>query len=110
MSTTHEGLPKSIHIDLIHEGISKNCLGDKSVHRKTMSVSVAQKCDSKPVDGLCQGKLHTVGKSFAPAPASAPPCYSQLLRWKTGLKTVQGDSWVAPGYLTVFNPCNKDKS
>lgn len=91
----------------------QNGLGDKPVLRKTMSVSVAQKCDSKPVDALCQGKLHC-WEALCTCTASPRPCSLCKLSSATEVedrveKLLKRTPRVVPGRLTVLKPCNKDE-
>lgn len=88
----------------------QSCLGDKPVHRETASVPISQQRDTNLTRALSQGKLHTAGKPLAPA--YSLPCLTIFSYWpgRGDWKAARGDSQLAPGCLTVFNPCNRDES
>lgn len=88
----------------------QSCLGDKSVHRETRSVSISQQCDINLTRARSQRKLHTAGKPLAPA--SSLPCLTIFSYWpgRRDWKAAWGDSQLAPGCLTVLIPAIKTRA
>lgn len=111
LSSTHKVLPESSHMDLRPEGISKRLRW--------------QACPQANNVSFCCTEMW-LGAHWCPLPRETPhrwgalctctcflPSRVTILSYWGGIedwKAAQGDSRVAPGCLTVFNPCNKDKS